>query len=65
MEIPLKLQCYLDAGDEGPFYEGFAKLSALLEEKDISVVNSVFPGHHSLSYIQGNFEKYLQFYVGK
>lgn len=67
LDTPLNLQCYLDAGDEdeGQFYEGCAKLSALLEEKKISVVNSIFPGHHSLSYIQGNFEKYLQFYVGK
>lgn len=63
-EIPIGMKVYLDAGDkdEGQFYEGCSLLHQLLTEKGISVQNHIFPGNHSVEYIQSNIERYLLFY---
>lgn len=62
--MPDGLTVYLDAGDqdEGGFYEGCAVLQGILQAKGIAVQNHVFPGHHSVSYVKANLEKYLKFY---
>ncbi|WP_050699373.1 alpha/beta hydrolase [Anaeromassilibacillus senegalensis] len=62
--MPDGLTVYLDAGDqdEGGFYEGCAILQDILQRKGIASQNHIFPGHHSVSYIKTNLEKYLMFY---
>ncbi len=58
------LEVYLDCGDkdEGQFYEGCAILHQLLTEQGINSQNYIFPGNHSVAYIQSNIAKYLKFY---
>jgi len=64
--ISSDIDIYLDAGDkdEGGFYEGCSILYKILQEKNITSQNHVFPGHHSAEYIKSNIEKYLKFYAG-
>lgn len=58
------IDVYLDAGDkdEGRFYEGCSILHKILKENGINSQNHVFPGNHSVNYIQSNIENYLKFY---
>ncbi|AKA69014.1 alpha/beta hydrolase [Clostridium scatologenes] len=62
--ISSHIDVYLDAGDkdEGKFYEGCSILHEILKGKGINSQNHVFPGNHSIKYIQENIEKYLKFY---
>ncbi|MGL5652342.1 MAG: alpha/beta hydrolase [Paraclostridium sp.] len=62
--ISLDIDIYLDAGDrdEGRFYEGCSVLHSMLQVNNMNSQNHIFPGNHSVEYIQSNFEKYLQFY---
>lgn len=62
--MPDGLTVYLDAGDqdEGGFYEGCAVLQEILQSKGIASQNHIFPGHHNISYIKANLERYLKFY---
>ena len=62
--ISSDIDVYLDAGDkdEGRFYEGCSILHKILKEKGINSKNNIFPGNHSVEYIQSNIEKYLKFY---
>ncbi|MBP1614761.1 MAG: putative esterase [Bacteroidetes bacterium] len=62
--ISSDIDVYLDAGDkdEGRFYEGCSALHQILKEKGVSSQNYIFPGHHSVEYIESNIEKYLMFY---
>lgn len=63
--IPSDLQIYLDAGnkDEGEFYNGCLELYQILKNREVKVQNHVFEGHHNITYIKSNLEKYLIFYT--
>lgn len=58
-------QIYLDAGnkDEGEFYNGCLELHNILIDRNITVQNHIFEGHHNIEYIKSNLEKYLTFYA--
>lgn len=66
-KLNLMQEWYLDAGnkDEGHFYEGCNKLYQILKDRGANVQNHVFAGHHDITYLKSNLEKYLIFYNAK
>lgn len=64
-DVMADMHFYLDAGDkdEGGFYEGCAALDKILKNREIDVQNHVFAGHHNITYLQDNLDKYLRFYA--